>query len=96
MGMNSRITPDDTFPADLGRLRNEDVEVLNSKVHREIDHEFATDGEVHPETDARKEEISEELDERDSGPRLSVVPHPAQDDQDTDDAPQRMEADLRR
>ncbi len=91
--MNSRITPDDEFPADLGRLRNEDVEVLNSKVHREIDHEFATEGEVHPETDARKDEISEELDERDSGPRLSLVPHTAQEDQDDEDAPQRIEAD---
>ncbi|KQO02953.1 MULTISPECIES: hypothetical protein [unclassified Arthrobacter] len=77
--MKSRISPDEPFPARLERLRDEDVEVLNSKVHREIEHEFSTDGEVDAETAARKDELADELDERDAGPRLSLVP-PREDD----------------
>lgn len=76
--MNSRISPDEPFPADLGRLRDQDVEVLNSKIHREIDHEFATAGEIDAETAARKDELDDELDDRDAGPRLTLVPQ--QDD----------------
>lgn len=76
--MNSRISPEEPFPADLGRLRDQDVEVLNSKVHREIDHEFATTGEIDAETAFRKDELADELDDRDAGPRLTLVPQ--QDD----------------
>ncbi|WP_197060608.1 hypothetical protein [Arthrobacter sp. L77] len=80
--MKSRISPDEPFPEDLGGLKNEDVEVLNSKVHREVDHEFATEGEVDPETAARKDEITDELDGRDAGPGLSLVPQHDEDDED--------------
>jgi hypothetical protein len=80
--MKSRISPDEPFPAKLDRLRDEDVEVLNSKVHREIDHEFATIGEVDAETAARKDELADELDERDAGPRLSLVPQHQENDGD--------------
>lgn len=80
--MKSRISPDDPFPEDLGRLKDHDVEVLNSKVHREVDHEFATDGEVDPETAARKDEVAGELDDRDAGPNLSLVPRHEEDDED--------------
>ena len=59
--MKSRISPDEPFPEDLGRLQDEDVEVLNSKVHRENDHEVATEGEVDPETAARVESLKKEL-----------------------------------
>ena len=91
MHMKSRISPDEPFPEDLGRLQDEDVEVLNSKVHREIDHEFATEGEVDPETAARKDEVKDELDDRDSGPGLALVPphdgddSGAEDEDDVDD-----------
>jgi hypothetical protein len=82
--MSSRISPDEPFPADLGRLRDQEVEVLNSKVHREIEHEWAEDGEVDPETASRKDEITDELDDRDAGPRLTLVPR--QDDGEDDGA----------
>lgn len=71
--MNSRITPDEPFPADLARLRDQDVEVLNSKVHREIEHEYVTEGGIDPETAFRKDELADELDQRDAGPRLTLV-----------------------
>ncbi|WP_434995701.1 hypothetical protein [Arthrobacter sp. Ld5] len=86
--MKSRISPDEPFPEDLGRLKDQDVEVLNSKVHREVDHEFATEGEIHPETAARKDEVRDELDDRDAGPGLTLVPpHDGEqvDDDDGDD-----------
>lgn len=62
--MNSRIAPEDAFP-DVSSLPTEQVEVLNSKVHRELDFEYATDGQAHAETEFRLEEINEELDARD-------------------------------
>lgn len=62
--MNSRLSPDDDFP-DLTHLPTEAVEVVNSKVHRELDFEYATDGAAHPETEFRLEEVNEELDARD-------------------------------
>ncbi|MHA7218971.1 hypothetical protein ACX80L_08745 [Arthrobacter sp. MDT1-48-3] len=79
--MDSRISPDEPFPPDLGRLRTEDVEILNSKVHREIEHEFAADGEIDAETASRKDELTEELDDREAGPRLTLVPHQAEGDE---------------
>ncbi|MHA7241006.1 hypothetical protein [Arthrobacter sp. TMS1-12-1] len=82
MAMKSRISPDEPFPDDLGRLKDQDVEVLNSRVHREIDHEFVTDGEVDAETAARKDEIAGELDDRDTGPRLALVPEQEEQDED--------------
>lgn len=87
--MNSRISPDEPFPADLGRLRDQDVEVLNSKVHREIDHEFATTGEIDAETAFRKDELADELDDRDAGPRLTLVPQQDDTGDDTGEAPAR-------
>lgn len=80
--MKSRISPDEPFPEDLGGLKDNDVEVLNSKVHREVDHEFATEGEIDPETAARKDEVAVELDDREAGPGLSLVPQPEEDDGD--------------
>lgn len=62
--MTSRISPDEAFP-DLTHLPVEEVEALNSKVHREIDFEYATDGQTHPETEFRLDEVNEELDARD-------------------------------
>ena len=82
MAMKSRISPDEPFPEDLGDLKDQDVEVLNSKVHREVDHEFATEGEVDPETAARRDEVAGELDDRDAGPGLRLVPRHEEDDED--------------
>ncbi len=65
MGDRTRIAPDDEFPAELGDLQDEDVEVLNSKVHRQLDKEYVEEGGPNPETDARKDELDDELDSRD-------------------------------
>ena len=65
MGDKSRIAPTDSFPEDLTDLRLDTVEVLNSKVHRQLDKEYVEEGLPHPETDARHEDLTEELDRRD-------------------------------
>lgn len=63
--MSTRITPDEPFPEDLGALTDPEVEVLNSKLHRELDHEYVHEGGPSPETEARLEDVTEELDFRD-------------------------------
>ena len=63
--MISRITPSEPFPEDLGTLPNAEVEVLNRKLHRELDHEYVHEDGPSPETESRLEEVTEELDFRD-------------------------------
>lgn len=64
--MRTRLTPSEPFPGDLPSLDLPEVEVLNSKIERELSHEYVHDGEVHPETEFRNEEVTEELDRRDA------------------------------
>jgi hypothetical protein len=71
--LRTRLTPSDDFPEDLTALELPEVEVLNSKIHRELDHEYATDGEAAMETEIRHEELTEELDRRDQQPGSSPV-----------------------
>jgi hypothetical protein len=61
----SRIKPEDPFPGDLNELQDDQVEVLNSKVHRQLEVEYVQEGTPDPETEHRREEINEELDDRD-------------------------------
>ncbi|WP_299165637.1 hypothetical protein [uncultured Arthrobacter sp.] len=61
----SRITPGDKFPENLNQLEDSQVEVLNSKVHRQIEVEYVEEGTPDPETEHRQEELNEELDDRD-------------------------------
>lgn len=61
----SRIKPEDPFPENLNVLQDDQVEVLNSKVHRQLEVEYVQEGTPDPETEHRKEEVNEELDDRD-------------------------------
>jgi hypothetical protein len=63
--MSSRLAPSEPFPEDLTNLPTPEVEVLNSKVHRELDFEHKHDGEAEPETEFRLEDLHDELDVRD-------------------------------
>ncbi|MHA7145388.1 hypothetical protein ACX80U_11795 [Arthrobacter sp. TmT3-37] len=71
--MSTRITPDEPFPEDLGALAQPEVEVLNSKLHRELDHEYVHEGSPSPETESRLEEVTDELDFRDLAPDSASV-----------------------
>ncbi|MFJ6278773.1 hypothetical protein SAMN04488693_10346 [Arthrobacter subterraneus] len=61
----SRIKPEDPFPENLNSLEDDQVEVLNSKVHRQLEVEYVEAGSPDPETEHRQEEVNEELDDRD-------------------------------
>lgn len=73
---NSRIHPTESFPADLRDLDDSALHVLNSKVLRELDAEYLYGG-PEPETEFRREELTEELDRREnegvSRPPLTLV-----------------------
>jgi hypothetical protein len=64
--MNSThwLEPEEPFPEDLTMLSDTELEVLNSRLHRELDEEY---GHADPqmETQARLEEVNEELSRRD-------------------------------
>ena len=81
--MNSRLTPFEPFPDDLTSLDLPEVEVLNSKIERELSYEYVHDGEPDPETEFRHEVVAEELDRRDASddgaaaPSLHAVASPA-------------------
>ncbi|MHA7142636.1 hypothetical protein ACX80T_13985 [Arthrobacter sp. Sr33] len=99
MNDKTRLAPEDPFPEDLDDLADGEVEVLNSKVHRQIDEEYVDEGQPHPETEFRKEELDEELDERDEdGTSDDGTPHDADGTSDdatepTDDAAKPTDGD---
>lgn len=75
MNDSTRLAPDEAFPDDLTQLASSEVEILNSKVHRELDAEYVRYGLPDPETEGRLEELTEELDRRDvERDRVDAVP----------------------
>ncbi|WDF33085.1 hypothetical protein PTW37_14725 [Arthrobacter agilis] len=71
--MSTRLSPADDFPDDLTALDLPDVEVLNSRIHRELDYEYEHDGEPSMETEIRHEEVTEELDRREQQPESAPL-----------------------
>lgn len=76
--MNSRLSPAEAFPEDLSCLADIDLQVLHSRVQRQLDHEYVHDFEPHPETQFRGEEIAEEFERRETqaalwGPLLQTL-----------------------
>ena len=65
-----RLEPDEPFPEDLTVLSDTELEVLNSRLHRELDDEYAH-ADPQTETELRLEEVNEELNRRDSGQALA-------------------------
>ncbi|WP_323959724.1 hypothetical protein GC088_14505 [Arthrobacter sp. JZ12] len=63
MESNHKISPEEPFPEDLTALNDTEVEILNSRIHRELEAEYA-DGLPDPETEARLEEVNLELNRR--------------------------------
>jgi hypothetical protein len=59
------LTPEDEFPEDLSEVANKDLQVLDSQVQRQLDHEYVADGEPNPETEFRHYDLDEEFGERD-------------------------------
>lgn len=59
------LTPEDAFPEDLGKVLDHELQVLDSQVQRQLDHEVVVDGEPDPETEFRHYELDEEFNDRD-------------------------------
>ena len=65
MSEKLHLTPADAFPADLSTVADKDLQVLDSQVQRQLDHEYVADGEPNPETEFRHFDLDEEFSERD-------------------------------
>ena len=65
--MNDKLhlTPDDQFPEDLEKVTDQELQVLDSQVQRQLDHEMVVDGESDRETEFRHYELDEEFNDRD-------------------------------
>jgi hypothetical protein len=59
------LTPEDQFPEDLEKVPDHELQVLDSQVQRQLDHEVVVDGEPNPETEFRHYELDEEFNDRD-------------------------------
>lgn len=82
MTFSSRIAPEDSFPEHLEQLSTDDLEILNSKVHRQAELEYQQTGEAELETRFRLEFVAEELDVHEESPapveeRAVEAPEPA-------------------
>lgn len=74
MTFSSRLAPQHSFPAELGSLTSDALEILNSRIHRQLDFEYQHEGDSHPETRFRLEFLTEELDLRENAGTGSVKP----------------------
>jgi hypothetical protein len=65
--MNDKLhlTPDEHFPEDLENVSDIELQVLDSRIQRQLDHEMVVDGESNRETEFRHYELDEEFNDRD-------------------------------
>jgi hypothetical protein len=59
------LTPDDQFPADLSIVPDQELQILDSQVQRQLDYEYVSEGGPNPETEFRHFDLDEEFEERD-------------------------------
>lgn len=62
---NLHLTPEEPFPEHLEQVSDQALQVLDSQVRRQLDHEIVTGGESAPETEFRRYELDEEFGDRD-------------------------------
>jgi hypothetical protein len=65
--MNNKLhlTPEDQFPENLKNVSDNELQVLDSRIQRQLDHEMVVDGESDRETEFRHYELDEEFQDRD-------------------------------
>ena len=66
MSEKLHLTPEDEFPEDLSALQDQQLQVLDSQVQRQLDYEYVAEGEPNPETEFRHQDLDEEFQSRDS------------------------------
>jgi hypothetical protein len=59
------LTPEDDFPEDLAQIEDQQLQVLDSRVQRQLDYEIVVEGEPNPETEFRHFELDEQFEDRD-------------------------------
>lgn len=65
MSDNLYLTPEEAFPDELGRLADLELQVLDSQVQRQLDHEvIVAVNRTNPETEFRQFEVDEEFTNR--------------------------------
>lgn len=62
---NLHLTPEEPFPEHLEQITDQELQVLDSQVQRQIDHEILAKGESNPESEFRRYELDEEFENRD-------------------------------
>ncbi|WP_400160502.1 hypothetical protein [Arthrobacter sp. BPSS-3] len=62
---NFHLTPEESFPLHLEQVSDQDLQVLDSQIQRQFDHEIVAEGEPNPETEFRRYELDEEFESRD-------------------------------
>lgn len=65
MTENLHLTPEENFPQDLAKVGDQELQVLDSQIQRQLDLEVVTAGETDPETEFRHDELDEEFRSRD-------------------------------
>ena len=63
---NFHLTPEEAFPEHLEQVSDRQLQVLDSQVLRQLNHEIVAEGEPNPETEFRRYELNEEFENRDS------------------------------
>ena len=61
---NLHLTPAESFPEHLEEVSDRELQVLDSQVQRQMDHEIVAEGEPNPETEFRRYELNEEFENR--------------------------------
>lgn len=64
---NLHKTPAESFPDDLTGMPDEDLQVLDSQIQRQMDREIIREGEVDRETEFRHYQLDDEFSDRDAG-----------------------------
>ena len=62
---NLHLTPEEPFPKHLEKVTDQALQVLDSQIRRQMDHEIVAEGESNPETEFRRYELDEEFENRD-------------------------------
>lgn len=64
---NLHLTPEEPFPEHLDKVSDQELQILDSQIQRQLDHEVVAEGEPNPETEFRSFEMDEEFENRDKG-----------------------------
>jgi len=66
MSDNLHRTPSESFPNNLDDMADEDLQVLDSQIQRQMDREIVRDGEAAPETEFRHYQLDDEFSDREA------------------------------